>query len=558
MLQELTIHNLALIEKLSLNFKTGFTTLTGETGAGKSILLDALGLTLGNRADSSLVRHGTARADVTANFDICQLNLVKLWLKEQELDNNEEHDCLLRRTLTAEGRSKAYINGLPVAASQLKALSSLLIDIHGQHEHQRLLSTNKQLELLDSYAQHNDLTQKYRQNYQVWSKLNQTYKILLENQEDQQDKIELLEFQLNELNSVLPTENEFKALSKEQNSLSHANEIKTAGQTAYETIDGEKGIVELLNYAINTLEKVVNYQPQLNSTLEQLNSLRIDSQEIATDLQHQNNQIELDPQRLEQVDNRLSELFILAKKHQIDPDNLINKQQSITHELTDLNHSLSTLDNFQEDINQAWLTLNKTAQELSLSRQTAAKTLNQTVSKSMHSLGMPNGLFNINLSSIQKPNQTGLDLIELQVTTNKGQPLQALAKVVSGGELSRISLAIQVACAEVASLPTLIFDEVDVGIGGGIAEVVGQQMQTLGLQRQIFSITHLPQVAAFGHQHLLIEKHSNHQKTTTQVSELRQQNRINELARMLGGITTTQQTLKHAEEMLSLAQKSSD
>lgn len=558
MLQELTIHNLALIEKLSLNFKTGFTTLTGETGAGKSILLDALGLTLGNRADSSLVRHGTARADVTANFDICQLNLVKLWLKEQELDNNEEHDCLLRRTLTAEGRSKAYINGLPVAASQLKALSSLLIDIHGQHEHQRLLSTNKQLELLDSYAQHNDLTQKYRQNYQVWSKLNQTYKILLENQEDQQDKIELLEFQLNELNSVLPTENEFKALSKEQNSLSHANEIKTAGQTAYETIDGEKGIVELLNYAINTLEKVVNYQPQLNSTLEQLNSLRIDSQEIATDLQHQNNQIELDPQRLEQVDNRLSELFILAKKHQIDPDNLINKQQSITHELTDLNHSLSTLDNFQEDINQAWLTLNKTAQELSRSRQTAAKTLNQTVSKSMHSLGMPNGLFNINLSSIQKPNQTGIDLIELQVTTNKGQPLQALAKVVSGGELSRISLAIQVACAEVASLPTLIFDEVDVGIGGGIAEVVGQQMQTLGLQRQIFSITHLPQVAAFGHQHLLIEKHSNHQKTTTQVSELRQQNRINELARMLGGITTTQQTLKHAEEMLSLAQKSSD
>lgn len=558
MLQELTIHNLALIEKLSLNFKTGFTTLTGETGAGKSILLDALGLTLGNRADSSLVRHGTARADVTANFDICQLNLVKLWLKEQELDNNEEHDCLLRRTLTAEGRSKAYINGLPVAASQLKALSSLLIDIHGQHEHQRLLSTNKQLELLDSYAQHNDLTQKYRQNYQVWSKLNQTYKILLENQEDQQDKIELLEFQLNELNSVLPTENEFKALSKEQNSLSHANEIKTAGQTAYETIDGEKGIVELLNYAINTLEKVVNYQPQLNSTLEQLNSLRIDSQEIATDLQHQNNQIELDPQRLEQVDNRLSELFILAKKHQIDPDNLINKQQSITHELTDLNHSLSTLDNFQEDINQAWLTLNKTAQELSRSRQTAAKTLNQTVSKSMHSLGMPNGLFNINLSSIQKPNQKGIDLIELQVTTNKGQPLQALAKVVSGGELSRISLAIQVACAEVASLPTLIFDEVDVGIGGGIAEVVGQQMQTLGLQRQIFSITHLPQVAAFGHQHLLIEKHSNHQKTTTQVSELRQQNRINELARMLGGITTTQQTLKHAEEMLSLAQKSSD
>ncbi len=553
MLQELTIHNLALIEKLSLNFKTGLTALTGETGAGKSILLDALGLTLGNRADSSLVRYGTARADVTADFDIAQLDVVKIWLEQQELD--DDGGCLLRRTLTAEGRSKAYINGLPVSASQLKSLSSLLIDIHGQHEHQRLLNNHKQLELVDAYAQHNHLIKKYRENYQVWLELNQTYQTLLNNQSDHQSKIELLQFQLSEFDNISPAEAEFKILSAEQNTLSHAKEIKTANQTAHENIDGENGVANLLNQAISAIEKVVTYQPQLASTLSQLNSLLIDTQEIATDLQYQGNQIELDPERLIYLDERLSGLFNLAKKYQINPEELTKKHQIITDELATLDTASNSLIDLQEEINQAWISLNQTAQALSKSRQVASKKLSQTVTQSMHSLGMTNGLFEVALLDTEKPNKTGIDLIELRVTANTGQPLQALSKVASGGELSRISLAIQVACAEVASIPTLIFDEVDVGIGGGIAEVVGEKMQTLGIQRQIFSITHLAQVAAFGNQHLLIEKTSDDQKTTTQVKVLLKENRIKELARMLGGKTITQQTLNHAEEMLFFAQK---
>ncbi len=553
MLQELTIHNLALIEKLTINFTTGFTSLTGETGAGKSILLDALGLTLGSRADSSLVRYGTAKADVFAYFDISQLSFVQDWLKQHDL--SDEDNCLLRRTLTAEGRSKAYINGLPVPASQLKSLSELLINIHGQHEHQSLLNANKQLELLDSYAQHNALIQKYRKNYQEWSKLKQDYQKLLASQEESQSKIDLLEFQLDEFNKLSPVAEEFSTLSKEQKTLSHANEIKVASQVAYSFIDGGSGVTDYLNSAIYEIEKIVSYQPQLNIVVEQLNSLLIDAQEIAADLQQQNNQVELDPQRLTQVDDRLAEIFNIAKKYHLDPEKLVKKHLLIAEELTELNSAVKSLASFKDNIDKSWQVLMQTGQDLSKSRHKTAKTLSKTITESMSSLGMPNGLFAVAVSAADKPNQTGMDTIELQVTANQGQPLQALSKVASGGELSRISLAIQVACAAVASLPTLIFDEVDVGIGGGIAEVVGVKMQALGLHHQILSITHLPQVAAFGHQQLLIEKTSDDKKTNTNVKELLFDDRIKELARMLGGKNITQQSLQHAKEMLIYAQK---
>lgn len=555
MLQELNIQNLALIEKLQLNFKTGFTSLTGETGAGKSILLDALGLTLGNRADSGLVRHGTKRADVTASFDIRELSQVQTWLQENELD--DEEDCLLRRTLTSEGRSKAYINGLPVSATQLKTLSGMLIDIHGQHEHQTLLNNQKQLELLDAYAQHASLTTQTRQNYQAWSKLNQTYQTLLDSQSDRQSKIELLSFQLEEFDELAPQIGEFESLSEEQNALSHANEIKTANQNAQDFLDGENGVAEQLNRAIAEMESVADYQPHLQPSLAQLNSLLIDAQEVATDLQHQNQQVELDPSRLQSLDERLSALFGLAKKYQIDPEALVEKHQSIQADLNTLTDSSESLEAFQEKIAAAWQNFETTATKLSQSRSKSAKKLSKTVTESMHTLGMANGLFDVSLSPADKASIHGLDKIELQVTANKGQPLQPLAKVASGGELSRISLAIQVASAEVASLPSLIFDEVDVGIGGGIAEVVGQKMQTLGQHRQIFSITHLAQVAAFGNQHLNIAKSTQDNQTTTKVFELSKPERIEELARMLGGMEITEQTLKHAEEMFELAQSQS-
>lgn len=554
MLQTLTIQNLALIEKLSLDFHSGFTTLTGETGAGKSILLDALGLALGERADSGLVRHGTARADITADFDILNLSQVQTWLADNEFD--DEESCLLRRTVTAEGRSKAYINGLPASISQLKALSDLLIDIHGQHEHQSLLHANKQLELLDAYANHPAQLQTVREAYQQWQSLKKRHQELLEQQTDRQSQLDLLSFQLQEFDKVMPVADEYDGLAEEQNSLAHANEIKQAVLNAYELIEGDGGASEKLNSAIHALESVTEYSPALEKVAEQLNSLLIDAQEAANDIQAQDHHIDLDPVRLQAVDDRLSELFGLAKRYTLEPQDLVEKHQQIREALAELQDSDASLEQLKKEIEQSETAYQKAAMTLTKSRQTSGKKLSDTVTDAMRTLGMENGQFKIEIAPADKPSATGSDAVSFQVTANKGQPLQPLAKVASGGELSRISLAIQVASAEVASLPTLIFDEVDVGIGGGIAEVVGQKMQQLGKHRQILSITHLAQVAAYGNQHLNIAKSTDGEQTTTQVTELDKAERIEELARMLGGMTITENTRNHAKEMLATAQKS--
>lgn len=553
MLQELTIQNLALIEKLHLTFEAGFTTLTGETGAGKSILLDALGLALGERADSTLVRHGTPKADITADFDIHRLPSVQAWLKDNELD--EDNSCLLRRTLTAEGRSKAYINGLPASVSQLKQLSAQLIDIHGQHEHQSLMHSRQQLDLLDAYAQHPTPLAQTAKNYQAWQKLNQRYEELHASQADRQSKQALLEFQLSEFDKVQPQADEFETLSEEQNTLSHASEIKQAVHNAYEAIEGDDGLTHKLSQAIAELENVSDFSPQLSEALAQLNSIQIDCQAVADDIQAQNHHVELDPERLQQVDERLAELFGLAKKYQLDPEQLVRKHHEIREALAKLTDSDQSLDTLKQDIDRAWQNFMQAADKLHQSRRKAAKQLSDNVTAAMQTLGMENGHFQIDVDTTDKASALGLDKVQFQVSANKGQPLQPLAKVASGGELSRISLAIQVASAEVASLPSMIFDEVDVGIGGGIAEVVGQKMQQLGRHRQVFSITHLAQVAAYGDQQLHIRKRTEKNQTKTQVQPLDESERVQELARMLGGVQLTEHTLKHAEEMLTLAQQ---
>lgn len=552
MLQELAIQNLALIEKLQLQFNTGFTTLTGETGAGKSILLDALGLALGERADSSLVRHNTPKADVTALFDIEELPHVQNWLAQQELD--DETQCYLRRTVTSEGRSKAYINGYPVAANQLKTLGSFLIDIHGQHEHQTLLSNNKQLDLLDAYANHPGLVEQTQTNFKAWQKLTRDLQKLEEEQADYQSKLELLNFQNSEFEEINPQAGEFESLSEEQSQLSHASEIKQACENAYTQIEEEQGAVDALNHAVQSLESILEFSPSLETTIKQLNSSLIEVQEAASEIQQQAEQVDLDPQQLSFVEERLSHLFGLAKKYNIDPEQLVEKRQQIQDDLMRLEQSDASLENLKEALNQAWLTYQKQANTLKKSRQKAAKALSKIVTEGMQSLGMPNGEFEVQLTDSEHATVLGTDKTVFLVTANKGQPLQPLAKVASGGELSRISLAIQVATSEVASLPTLIFDEVDVGIGGGIAEVVGEKMQQLGNDKQILSITHLAQVASHGHNHLHIAKKTENEVTTTQVNKLEPQQRAEELARMLGGLTLTEQTLNHAQEMLETAQ----
>ncbi|WP_127470602.1 DNA repair protein RecN [Thiomicrorhabdus aquaedulcis] len=557
MLQELTIQNLALIEHLTLNFNRGFSTLTGETGAGKSILLDALGLALGERADSALVRHHTERADVTALFDVSQLPFVQAWLTEQALDD-ADHQCYLRRIVTSEGRSKAFINGRPIPASSLKTLGSFLIDIHGQHEHQSLLQTQKQLTLLDAYAQHPEALAATRAHYKQWQALKQQLDTLLTEQADYQSKLELLQFQLNEFDEVAPQKDEFMALSEEQGQLSHASEIISACQRAYDALEGENSdnsASEQLNAAIAALESIAAFTPTLANTLVALNSALIETQEAAGEIQHQFQSVDIDPQQLQRVEERLAQLFALAKKYHLNPEELVEKHHSIQHALQTLTQSDSSIETLKNNIDQAWSHYQTHATQLSQSRQKAALKLAKIVTQGMQQLGMPNGLFELDLSVLNPGNATGFDKVEFKVTANIGQPLQPLAKVASGGELSRISLAIQVATAEVASLPTLIFDEVDVGIGGGVAEVVGHKMRQLGAHKQILSITHLAQVASHGHTHLHISKTTQNQQTFTQVVELDSLGRTQELARMMGGLTITEQTLNHAQEMLVSAQQ---
>ncbi|WP_029935114.1 DNA repair protein RecN [Thiomicrospira pelophila] len=552
MLQEIHIQNLALIERLQLNLTQGFTSLTGETGAGKSILLDGLGLVLGERADSSLVRHGEERAEVSAQFDIELLPQVQAWLQEQALD--DEDLCLLRRIVNADGRSKAYINGRPVPASSLKSLGDLLVDIHGQHEHQSLLTNSNQQNLVDTYGHHQSQLEQVKQAFKHWQKLKHRYDDLQANQAEHQSKLELIEFQLNEFNKLSPQTGEFEALSDEQSTLAHASEIKRNGLLSYEALDGEVGATHLVSEAMAQLEQLSEYTPALNAQLSQLQSTLIDLQEAANDIHHFAESVELDPERLNSLDERLSSLYALAKKYHLSPEDLTNKHQQLQQEFENLNMDGGSLDELKLQIDQAWLDYEKAAQALSKQRKTSAKKLSQTVSSSMQTLGMEKGEFKIDLTPLDKPSAQGLDKIEFLVSANPGQPAKPLAKVASGGELSRISLAIQVASAEVAQIPTLIFDEVDVGIGGGIAEVVGQKMQQLGQHRQVLSITHLGQVAAYGNQHLNVSKQTTKGKTLTQVTPLDPQARVEEIARMVGGLEITEQTLKHAQEMLERAQ----
>ncbi|WP_319381445.1 DNA repair protein RecN [Thiomicrorhabdus sp.] len=553
MLVELSIQNLALIEQLRLSFSKGFSSLTGETGAGKSILLDALGLALGDRADSSLVRHGCKRADVTALFDIRHLTEVQNWLLEQELDSDQH--CLLRRTVNQEGRSKAYINGVAVPLTQLKTLSPMLIDIHGQHEHQSLTSTAKQLELLDAYSNQPKQLEATQTCYKQWQYNLKALQTEQQKQQELQTRLELLSFQQQEMEQLAPQTDEYRTLSEQQKSLSHANEIKQACHQAYEAIEGDLGASHQLDQAIHSLESIIAFAPTLQSVLQPVQSALIDAQEAAGELLSFSENIELDPAQLEEVENRLGELYAMAKKYHLEPEALPEKRQQITTDLAQIeqgDHHLSQLRQEAEQTEQDFL---KAAQSLSQTRHKAALALSKAITDGMHQLGMQNGHFEVRLSEAEKVSNRGIDKVEFFVSANPGQPPQPLAKVASGGELSRISLAIQVATAEVTQLPTMIFDEVDVGIGGGIAEIVGEKLQTLGNNhKQILSITHLAQVAAHGDQHLFIEKQNRDGQTFTQVRELSLPQRVQELARMTGGMAITEQTLALAEEMLKVAQ----
>lgn len=556
MISHLTVRHLAVVDDIELSFSAGMTSLTGETGAGKSILVDALGLVLGDRADSNMVRTGCERAEIEADFDISQNTQLHDWLREQELD--DEDNCHLRRTITKEGRSQAYINGRKVPITQLRAISERAIDIHGQHAHQSLIRPETQRELLDTVANTKPLLLELQQAYQHWQHLRREYEQLQQQSDDNTAKIELLRYQVEELEQLDLSENAITNLVDQQQQLAHASELLEVAEAGVHLLfEQESGSAhDLVSSVLTRIEKLSEIEPKFAGILETLNSAIIDLDEAGSALRHYLDTTEADPNRLNEIESQLSQLHELARKHHIEIEALPEHFQALCDELTALtqmDHRSHELESAVEQQKQLCLSI---CEKLSAQRLKACKPLSEKISKTIQNLAISGG--SVQFTCHPMPNQrfteTGADTIQLLVSTNPGQAAGELAKVASGGELARISLAIQVVTAGTRSVPTLVFDEVDVGIGGGVAEVVGQHLRALSSTQQVICISHLPQVAAQAHQQVQVNKKQNKDSTYIELTSLSDEERVEEIARMLGGVTITAKTREHAQEMLAQAQ----
>ncbi|MEJ1354231.1 MAG: DNA repair protein RecN [Candidatus Sedimenticola sp. (ex Thyasira tokunagai)] len=553
MLQHIHIKDLAIVTDLEMEFCPGMTALTGETGAGKSILIDALGLVLGDRADNGMIRNGCERAEISAGFTIDEKGTAADWLRENALDDGDQ--CILRRVLTRTGNSRAFINGSPAPVKTLQQLGELMVDIHGQHAHQSLLRRDHQRELLDGYAGHQTLCEKTAALHHDLKSAKERLADLAAASLDREARIDLLSYQINELDELKLEVGELETLLDEHKRLSNAGELIESCNRILNTLnDGDETALTLINRALSELNSLNDPAPGLKESREMLESAAIQVEEAASNLRDYGSGLELSPDRLDQLDRRLTEIHDLARKYRCRPETLLETQGALTTELDQLKNTTTQLSNLEQEVATLWSDYREQALRLDKSRKTAAKKLSKQVVEGIHSLGMSNGMLKVDVITLddEKASAFGLNQIELLFSANPGQPPQPLSKVASGGELSRLSLAIQVATISCAKVPTLIFDEVDVGIGGGVAEIVGRLLRKLGESRQVLCVTHLPQVASLGHQHLLIHKESKQKRTHTHITQLDQKQRIEEVARMLGGLDITGQTLAHAREMVQL------
>jgi len=555
MLTQLNIRNYAIVEELDLELDNGMTVVSGETGAGKSIMLDALGLTLGDRADMGSVRKGAERAEIIASFDIANIPTARKGLKLQDLDDDE---CILRRGITSEGRARSYINGSPCPINKVRELGEYRNKIHGQQEHQRLVKKDHHRYLLDAYSGKAELAGKTRKLFRNWQNLNTRLHQLSAQSEEQTARLQLLSYQAEELEQLGISEGEYEKLVEEQSTLANAGEILQSGQQILQlTSEGEEvNCLNLLNQCQHLLGKMKGASPSVRQTIEMLNSAQIQIEEACQEMSHYMDRVELNPKRQADVEERLSSIFDMARKHRISPEQLPQFYLDIQTELEGLSMSDQALEQLHEETEQARKVFIGSAETLSNARKKAALSLRNEVNKQLHSLGMTAAELSVSITPYDKDqlNAHGLEEVEFLITTNAGQPPRPLNKVASGGELSRISLAIQVITAQSSSTPTLIFDEVDVGIGGAIAEVVGRLLRQLGENNQILVVTHQPQVASQGHQHLFVSKFTERDATYSKIETLDDQGRIDEVARMLGGVDMTEHTIAHAREMFSKGQ----
>ncbi|MGH8439438.1 MAG: DNA repair protein RecN [Pseudomonas sp.] len=552
MLVHLSVHNYAIVEHLDLELACGMSVITGETGAGKSIMLDALGLTLGDRADSGVVRPGADKADILATFDLADIPEARTWLAERDLDN--DGPCILRRVITAEGRSRGYINGTPCPLGDLKALGELLIDIHSQHEHQSLLKSDTHRRLLDEYAGATDLARQVQLAAQRWRQTRQELEHLSNSGDEQRAQHQLLSYQLEELDNLGLGEDELEQLEQEHKNLTNAEALfGICRQVIDHCSENDSGnVLNALTASLNRLTAVQNAPKALGEAANMIASAQIQVEEAVGELNRFLDHFDADPARLQQLEERLDSIYTLARKHRVHPTGLANLQQRLMEELEGLNANDESIERLGDELAAFARHYQDKAGELSTLRVQAANQLAGAVEQEIQRLGMPGGRFSIELhaNGSDELSPHGLEQVELLVSANPGQPLKGLAKVASGGELSRISLAIQVITAQTSRIPTLVFDEVDVGIGGPTAEIVGQLLRRLGERGQVLTVTHLPQVAAQGHHHLFVHKVRNSDATHTAVANLGKRERVEEVARMLGGIDLTKESLAHARKMV--------
>ncbi|MCG8518092.1 MAG: DNA repair protein RecN [Pseudomonadales bacterium] len=555
MLTHLTVTNYAIAERVELQFQAGMTALTGETGAGKSIVLDALGLAMGGRADAGAVRHGAKRADITASFNVSRIDEARTWLADHELD--DENDCILRRTISKDGRSRAYINGQPCPLAHLKELGALLMDIHSQHQHQSLLRKDTHRKLVDEFAGALPLADQTRAAWKTWQQLRDALEKRRQNADEAEARLQLLRYQVEELDRLALEGGEQAQLEAEQEQLGHAESVMhRSHQAALLCSEDDNSAASLLRQALNQLEQLPIEVPALADTLQMLNEAQIQAAEAGDNLRRFVEDYDADPARLAEVEERLSAIYQLARKHRVPPEELPELHRRLSQELAELDGGAGSLEQLEAELEERRQTYQTLATQLSGARQKAAATLDLRIAEELQQLSMPSVQFVTRLSSNShdEPGPHGQEEIEFLVSANPGQPARPLAKVASGGELSRISLAIQVVVAQTSTTPTLVFDEVDVGIGGGTAEVVGRLLRTLGGNGQVLCVTHLPQVAAQCHQHLFVSKFTQRDATYSRIETLGDDERINEVARMLGGVDMTEQTIAHAREMFTKGQ----
>ena len=556
MLTQLTINNFAIVRQLEIELAKGMSVITGETGAGKSIAIDALGLCLGQRIETSMVREGQERAEICATFFIEPTNPAYQWLQEQELqDPDNPSDCILRRVINADGRSKAFINSTPVSASQLKEIGQYLIHINGQHASQLLLKNDYQLQLVDTFAHHNDLLLQMREDYRAWKNLQTQVKTFQQKVAENEAKKQLLQYQVEELDEFALRPNEYLELEEDQRRLSNSEQLTQLSQSALQLLSENEtvSIDSMLYRATQYIDKLNELDPRYVSVQTMLNDALIQVQEATSEVQHLASHIEQDPMLLQEIEQRLGQALQLARKHNVKPEELVEWHQKLKAELTALLDFSESEERLILEEKAAFEKMQRTAKQLHESRCQAAEKLAQQVTHSIKGLAMANAEFFIEVNSdLTKVAANGADNIVFTLRSNLGQQAQPLAKVASGGELSRISLAIQVLTSDQSAIPTLIFDEVDVGISGKTASVVGKLLRQLGDKCQVLCVTHLPQVACHGHHQFNVEKFTVDDKTETKMTALSQEERVPALARLLGGSEITELALANAQEMLDL------